>query len=78
MRSQAMTYQGHVENGAIVLDTPVTLPDGTVVEVTILPPAESPPTTADEAKDAVARVTGCLKLDRPTDEIIAEMRDGIS
>lgn len=26
--------------------------------------------------DPVARVTGCLKLDAPTDELVAEMRDG--
>ena len=30
-----MTYQGHVENGAVVLDTPVNLPDGTKVEVAV-------------------------------------------
>lgn len=27
-----MSYRGHVENGVIVLDEPVDLPDGTVVE----------------------------------------------
>ena len=28
-----MTYKGHVENGAIVLDDPVTLPDGVAVKI---------------------------------------------
>ena len=28
-----MTYMGHVENGAIVLDEPVALPDGAIVKV---------------------------------------------
>ncbi len=28
-----MTYKGHVENGAVVLDEPVSLPDGTEVRV---------------------------------------------
>jgi len=37
-----MTYQGHVENGAVVLDEPVTLPDGAKVEVTIAKDAPPP------------------------------------
>jgi len=28
-----MTYRGHVEKGAIVLDDPVTLPDGAAVRI---------------------------------------------
>ncbi len=28
-----MTYMGHVEDGAIVLDEPVALPDGAVVKI---------------------------------------------
>lgn len=28
-----MAYMGHVENGAIVLDEPVALPDGAVVKI---------------------------------------------
>jgi len=36
-----MTYQGHVENGAVVLDEPVTLPDGAKVEVAIV--KDTPP-----------------------------------
>ena len=30
-----MTYQAHIENGAIVLDAPVTLPEGAKVELEI-------------------------------------------
>lgn len=30
-----MVYRGIVMNGAVVLDAPVTLPDGTAVEVTL-------------------------------------------
>ncbi len=36
-----MTYQGHVENGHVILDGGVTLPNGTPVVVTIAPPAEA-------------------------------------
>ena len=38
-----MTYQGHVENGAVVLDVPVTLPEGAKVEVALLQPTDVPP-----------------------------------
>lgn len=31
-----MTYKGHVENGAVVLDEPVALPEGTPVEVALV------------------------------------------
>ncbi len=37
-----MTYQGHVENGAVVLDTPVSLPDGAKVDVTVRDNPEPP------------------------------------
>ena len=36
-----MTLEGRVENGAIVLDPPTALPDGTRVRVEIIPRAES-------------------------------------
>jgi hypothetical protein len=38
-----MTYQGHVENGAVVFDTPVTLPEGTKVEVAVSQVTDLPP-----------------------------------
>ena len=31
-----MTYQGHVENGAVVLDDPVALPDGAKVNIMLV------------------------------------------
>jgi hypothetical protein len=31
-----MVYQGHVENGTVVLDSPATLPDGTRVEIAVI------------------------------------------
>ena len=37
-----MSYRGHIENGAVVLDEPVDIPDGTVVSLEVLerPPGE--------------------------------------
>jgi hypothetical protein len=35
-----MTYQGHVENGTVVLDAPAVLPEGAKVEVAIMKDAE--------------------------------------
>ena len=37
-----MTYRGHVENGTVLLDVPVTLSDGTKVEVAVVEGAEAP------------------------------------
>lgn len=37
-----MTYQGHVENGTVVLDIPVVLPEGAKVEVAVREDVESP------------------------------------
>ena len=38
-----MTYQGHIENGTVVLDTPVALPEGAKVEVALLETTGEPP-----------------------------------
>jgi len=38
-----MTYRGHVENGAVVLDTPATLPEGATVEVAVVEKEAEPP-----------------------------------
>ena len=37
-----MTYRGHIENGAVVLDEAVALPDGAKVEVAVLGSAQTP------------------------------------
>ena len=41
-----MTYPGHIENGKVVFDAPVTLPEGAKVEVHALPSAPSEPQAA--------------------------------
>ncbi len=33
-----MTYRGHVKDGAVVLDEPVSLPEGADIRVDVLPP----------------------------------------
>lgn len=45
-----MTYQGKVKGGKLELEQPLALPDGTVVQVEILPAAgkERPSPTTDE------------------------------
>ncbi|MBI4556614.1 MAG: hypothetical protein HY706_03455 [Candidatus Hydrogenedentes bacterium] len=40
-----MTYKGHVENGAIVLDDPAELPEGAAVNIELVP---SPASVDDE------------------------------
>ena len=60
-----MTLQGHIKNGAIVLDQPQELPEGAAVQVEVLEPGVKPepldgPTLLD-------RLRACLhisKLDR--------------
>ena len=47
-----MTYRGHVENGAVVLDEPLELPDGTVVRIEPLTARERP-TLAERLKDVI-------------------------
>jgi hypothetical protein len=41
-----MTYRGHIENGAVVLDEPVALPEGTTVEIALLTHLEPTPDDA--------------------------------
>jgi hypothetical protein len=35
-----MSFQGHIENGAVVLDEPVSLPNGTVVRIELVDAAK--------------------------------------
>ena len=46
MAEESMTYRGHVENGAVVFDEAVVLPEGTTVRVDVLDDAKSPRKTA--------------------------------
>jgi hypothetical protein len=66
-----MTYQGHIENGKVVFDTPVALPEGTKVEV-VLTSEESAP-SANAAKTptmaAIRKYAGMAK-DLPEDASI--------
>lgn len=41
-----MTYRGHIRNGAVVLDEPVRLPDGSRV---LIHPVEAPASAAESA-----------------------------
>ena len=50
-----MTLRGHIKRGAVVLDKPVALPDGTPVEVRTLEPALPP---QESNIDALARQQG--------------------
>jgi len=52
-----MTYRGHVENGVVVLDDPVELPEGAVVQVD-LAEEEQIPTLAERLKDVIGIVDG--------------------
>jgi hypothetical protein len=47
-----MTYQAHVENGTVVFDTPVNLPDGARVEVAVV----DEPERAHKTKPLWARI----------------------
>ncbi len=52
-----MSFTGHVQNGLVVFDTPVSLPDGTLVEIHVR--AEDKPLTHFEKyKDIIGAAEG--------------------
>ena len=59
-----MVYEGHVERGVVIVDGPVSLPDGTRVKVEILTPAsekssgEAAPTLYDQLAPLVGAAKG--------------------
>ena len=59
-----MVYDGHVQNGLVVADAPVTLPEGAQVKVEILPtggddlPGDSVPTLYDQLAPLVGAAKG--------------------
>ena len=55
-----MTYRGHIENGSVVFDETVVLPEGT--EVRVEPVAGLKKTLAEQFKDVI----GCIS-DLPVD-----------
>ena len=46
-----MSFQGHIENGVVVLDEPVSVPDGTLVRVEVIAPARK--TLAERFKSVI-------------------------
>jgi hypothetical protein len=65
-----MTYRGHVKNGAVVLDVPVTLSEGTKVEVAVVESAE-PTREAKSVWELAAEISASVPLEdwdrMPTD-----------
>jgi hypothetical protein len=50
MKGMEMSFQGHIENGAVVLHQPVSLPNGTPVRVEVI---SSPKTLAERFKSII-------------------------
>jgi len=53
-----MTYTGHVENGAIVLDEPVALPDGAAVKIELAALEENDAMAIPTLSERLASVIG--------------------
>ena len=59
-----MTHRGHVENGVVILDPPVDLPEGAEVEVRLIEPptdshaAEEGPSLYDRLEHVVGKAKG--------------------
>jgi hypothetical protein len=57
-----MSFTGHIQNGSVVFDTPVSLPDGTRVTVTLQEssgtPVENVPTIFERYKDIIGIAEG--------------------
>jgi len=46
-----MSFQGHVENGVVVFDVPLTVPNGTAVRVEVIAPTRK--TLAERFKNVI-------------------------
>ena len=55
-----MTLRGHIKNGAVILDKPVALPDGTGIEVELrqIAEGEEGPTLYERMKDIIGTAEG--------------------
>lgn len=54
-----MSLTGHVRNGVVVLDEPVTLPEGTPVEIAVRDSAsDARPSLWDRLKNVVGKAVG--------------------
>jgi hypothetical protein len=72
-----MVAHGHVQNGVIVLDNGVRLPEGQKVTVTPAAPTPAAPKyyVSPERKEALLSLIGILKTDQPppTDEEVEKI-----
>jgi len=55
-----MTLEGRIENGRVVFDGPVPLPDGTPVRVEPLPKTEAAPTRVPNLLEQLRNVVGAI------------------
>lgn len=53
-----MTYQGHVENGTVVLDTPVNLPEGIRVSIAVVEPHEDVEKSMSHSRKKIMEFAG--------------------
>lgn len=67
-----MAYMGHVENGAIVLDEPVALPDGAAVKIEL---AVLPGVAEDSGRSFAERFAEVLGKAQSLPEDAAENHD---
>lgn len=70
---RTMAYMGHVENGAIVLDEPVALPDGVAVRIELA--LMSPGVDEDSGPSLTERFAEVLGKARSLPEDAAENHD---
>ena len=56
-----MVYRGRVKNGVVVLDEPVSLPDGAVVEVALLAESNEKPTLGQKLMKYAGKAKGLPK-----------------
>jgi predicted DNA-binding antitoxin AbrB/MazE fold protein len=54
----AMMYRGHVEKGVVVLDEPVSLPEGAEVEVQVAPAQAQEPTLGEKLMKYAGKAKG--------------------
>jgi hypothetical protein len=77
MASMTLTLRGHVAKGRIVVDEPVDLPDGTVVQVEVVNDSDQLD-DEDRARLHAAIERGQDEIDRgegiPAEQLIAELR----
>lgn len=51
-----MTYRGHIENGSLVLECPVAIPEGTKIECVVVAASREGEAPAEPLADAQERV----------------------